>query len=101
MPIQLDVQGGRITRGDTKALRITPEDITGSAVTPSKLDVEVTQPNGSVTYGLADFEQDGNDLVLFIDFPDVGNYEIVVEGAGQQAVNETVADSVYAYKRDK
>lgn len=85
------VSSGRIDKGDTKTLSVTPLDAAGAALTPSTLTAVFTPPSGSAnatTKNIGDFTEASGVYSVGFTFDEDGRWHIKVTAVGPSGDSE-------------
>lgn len=79
MPFTTEIDG-TVSQGETKKLAVSPERENGTFFVPDSLTATVTFSDGTTTSkSLADFQREGEALVVPVDFGIAGRAEIEIE----------------------
>lgn len=79
MAITLDISTGQVDAGDTKTLKVHPQDVDGNDVVPAALVAVFTPPEGSATTKtIGDFTLAAGVYSVQFTFPTVGKWTIKI-----------------------
>jgi hypothetical protein len=93
MPFTTDIDGS-VTAGETKSLVVSPQKQDGTFFVPDSLTATITLADGTTTSkALADFQREGDALVVPIDFSVAGRAEIEIEVEDEKGNVEQITGS--------